>query len=106
MRRREFITLLAGAGAWPLTARAQQDGRVRRVGMLDPSAEFDPAFQLRRDAVREALAQQGWIEGRNVQFDLRASADEIVHLAPDVIFASGGPTVQALLSRAPDASLG
>lgn len=67
MRRRDFVTLVGGAAAaWPLAARAQQDGRVRRIGILDVSDEADRLIQDRWDAMREELAKRGWIEGRNV----------------------------------------
>jgi len=109
MRRREFITLLGGAmAASPIAARAQQDGRIRRIGYLEGGEEADPRLQVRRDAMREALAQLGWIEGRNIRIDVRAAgdpdrrlaqADELVRLAPDVITVSGGPPAQALLQR-------
>jgi putative tryptophan/tyrosine transport system substrate-binding protein len=110
MQRREFITLLGGAAAaWPLAARAQPDGRVRRIGILDTSDEADRFVQARWAATREMLAKLGWVEGRNVRFDLRFStnnpdrmrrhADELVRLAPDVIRVAGGPTTQALLQR-------
>jgi putative ABC transport system substrate-binding protein len=110
MRRREFITLLGGAAAaWPLAARAQQDGRVRRVGILDVGGDGDRLGQARQGDVQEGLAKLGWIESRNVRFDirnaagdpdrLRAHADELVSLAPDVIVVVSGPAAQALLQR-------
>jgi putative ABC transport system substrate-binding protein len=110
MRRRSFLTLLGGtAAAWPLPARAQQDGRVRRIGILYVGVEGDRIDQARLGALREGLAKLGWIEGRNVRIDLRSSAgdpdrlraqaDELVRLAPDVIVVAGGPAVQALLQQ-------
>ena len=64
MKRREFIALLGGAAvAWPLVARAQQGGRVRRVGVLQPTAENDPETQPRTKAFRQGLAALGWTEG-------------------------------------------
>src|SRR5262252_2897286 len=60
MNRREFITLLGGAAAWPLAARAQQGERMRRVGVLMPFAEGDPETQLRVTALRQGLARLGW----------------------------------------------
>ena len=109
MRRREFIGLLSGAAALPLAAHAQQDGRVRRIGILDVSDETDHIVQARWGATREVLAKLGWVEGRNVRFDLRFSAsdpdrrrshaDELVRVAPDVICVAGGPAAQALLQR-------
>jgi putative ABC transport system substrate-binding protein len=110
MRRREFITLLGGAvAAWPLAARAQQDGRVRRVGWLIGSAENDQQSPAGSSALREALAKLGWIEGRNLRIDLRfgagdpatvrAYAAELISLTPDVIFANSGTATSALQQR-------
>jgi len=109
MRRREFIEVLSGAAAWPIAARAQQDGRVRRIGILDVSDGTDPLIQTRWRGTREALAKLGWVEGRNVRFDVRLSAsdpdrrrmyvDELLRLAPDVIAVAGGTTAQALVQQ-------
>jgi hypothetical protein len=72
MRRREFITLLGGAAAaWPMAARAQQDTRVRRVGVLTPYDEADPERQARLQAFRQGLADLSWVEGRNLHIDVR-----------------------------------
>jgi putative tryptophan/tyrosine transport system substrate-binding protein len=105
MRRREFITLLGGA-AWPFAARAQAD-RVRRVGVLMALAADDPTGQARLVAFAQGLQQWGWTDGRNVRIDTRWAAGdaerfrkyaaELVALAPDVILASGGTGVGALL---------
>ena|SRR5437763_11951065 len=71
-RGREFITLIGGAAAaWPLKARAQQPGQIRRVGMLIGYAEDDPETQARLAAFRVALEQLGWKEGRSVRIDYR-----------------------------------
>jgi len=105
--RRQFITLLGGAAAaWPLATRAQQE-RVRRIGVLMPSAADDPEFQARMTAFLQELAQLGWIDGRNVRIDTRwgvADADrirkyaaELVALAPDVILAPGSSALAPLL---------
>jgi putative tryptophan/tyrosine transport system substrate-binding protein len=70
MRRREFITLVGGAAAaWPLAARAQQDGRARRIGVLAGSTEDNSATRANLAALREDLAKLGWIEGRNLRID-------------------------------------
>ena len=109
MKRREFITLLGGAAAWPLAARAQQGERMRRVGVLMPFAADDPEAQARVGALLQGLALLGWTIGHNVRIDTRwATADaaeirrhavELAALAPDVILAHGvstvGPLVQA-----------
>src|SRR5260221_12003234 len=107
MKRREFITLLSGAAAWSFTARAQQGERVRRIGVLMPSAADDPEFQARITAFLQELAQLGWLDGRNVRIDTRwgvADADrmrryaaELVALAPDVILANSSAAVAPLL---------
>jgi putative ABC transport system substrate-binding protein len=106
MRRREFITLLGGAAvAWPLAARAQQPGGVRRIGVLMHLVANDPEGQARFTAFMQALAQLGWTDGRNVRIDTlwgandadrRRYAEELVALAPDVILASATPATLAL----------
>jgi putative tryptophan/tyrosine transport system substrate-binding protein len=111
VRRREFITLLGGAAAaWPLTARAQQSDRMRRVGVLMAHLNDDPEYQARIVAFQQALALLGWTDGRNVQIDIRwatTNADEIrrhaaelVASAPDVILAATGTTTAAPLLQA------
>ena len=107
MRRREFITLLGGAAAWPLAARAQQGERVRRIGVLLPAASDDAEFQARVGAFLQGLGEVGWTIGRNVRIDMRwatAKADdirrhaaELAALGPDVILAPGTPAAAALL---------
>src|SRR2546427_7136111 len=106
MRRRQFITLLGGSAAWPLGAGAQQGERVRRIGVLMPSAADDPEFQARITAFLQELAQLGWLDGRNVRIDTRwgvADADrmrkyaaELVALAPDVILANSSAAIAPL----------
>jgi hypothetical protein len=77
MRRRELITLLGGAAVtWPFAARAAQDGRVRRVGILSSGPEDDQATRANRTALREELAKLGWIEDRNLRIDLRFTSIE------------------------------
>ena len=110
MRRREFITILGGAAAvGPLAAVAQQSGLMRRLGMLMGGSAADPLLQRRAADFRETLAKLGWIEGRNLRIEFRVSAGdvdqaqaaaaELVSLAPDVIFASGGTTTRAVQQR-------
>jgi putative tryptophan/tyrosine transport system substrate-binding protein len=106
MRRRDFISALCGAAAWPLTAHAQQPERVRRIGVLLPYAAEDQEGQARLAALREGLAELGWSEGGNARIDTRwcgADADryrqyaaELVALAPDVIVAVTSTAVVAL----------
>ncbi len=71
MRRRAFITLLGGAVAWPLAARAQQGAPMRRIGVLMGFAESDPAAQSWLAAFRNALTQLGWSEGNNLRIEVR-----------------------------------
>jgi putative ABC transport system substrate-binding protein len=106
MKRREFITLLGGAAAWPVAASAQQVERVRRIGVLLPAAENDPEFQSRLTAFQQALRELGWTIGSNVRLEIRwatpdtakvrQQATELVALAPDVILATGGSSMAPL----------
>jgi putative tryptophan/tyrosine transport system substrate-binding protein len=107
MRRREFITLLGGAAvAWPIAGRAQQSEQMRRIGMLMRLAADDAQGQAAVAAFLQALQQLGWSDGHNVRVDIRWSegdverdrrdAAELVALAPDVILATGTPSVAAL----------
>jgi len=107
MRRRQFITLLGGAAAWPLAAHAQQPGGMRRIGVLMASAADDLESQARMAAFLQGLAQLGWTDGRNMRIDTRWSAGnaddtrkyaaQLVALAPEVILASGGSVAGRLL---------
>ena len=72
MRRRQFITLLGGAAAWPLAARAQQSGRMRRIGVLMSTPADDPEGQARIAAFHQGLQELGWTLGRNARVDVRA----------------------------------
>jgi putative ABC transport system substrate-binding protein len=106
MRRREFIAGLGGAVAWPLAAWAQQGERVRRIGVLMPGDENDPALKPYVSAFTQALADLGWTDGRNVLMDLRwgaldvdrtqTLAHELVGLQPDIIVASTTPATATL----------
>jgi len=106
MRRREFITLVGGAAAWPLAASAQQGERMRRIGVLMNLPADDAEGQGRIAAFLQELQQLGWTDGRNVLIDRRWAAgdagrfqryaEELVALAPDVILAAAVPSVQAL----------
>jgi putative ABC transport system substrate-binding protein len=71
LRRRDFITLLGGAAAWPLALHAQQGDRVRRIGVLTAGDENDPVRKTFVSAFTQALADLGWTGGRNVRMDLR-----------------------------------
>jgi putative tryptophan/tyrosine transport system substrate-binding protein len=100
MNRRNLMTLLGGAAVWPVAARAQQPDRVRRVAVLMAGAENDPLYQDNVSLLRKGLQQLGWIEGRNLKFDIRfggddkdqirSRAEELAGLAPDVIVVNGG----------------
>jgi putative tryptophan/tyrosine transport system substrate-binding protein len=88
MKRRAFIMLLGGAAAWPLAARAQQTGRMRRIGVLMPLPADDPVVQARVAAFAQGLQQSGWTIGRNVQIDTRwaaADADRIRSHAAELV---------------------
>ena len=76
LRRREFIAGLGGAAAWPLTASAQQSGRMRRIGVF-MAGENDAVFKPRLSAFTQALADLGWADGRNVRMDLRWGGGDI-----------------------------
>jgi putative ABC transport system substrate-binding protein len=107
IQRRDFITLLGGAAAWPLAARAQQGDRVRRIGYLDAGDGNYPLAKSDLSVFTQALAGFGWTEGRNVRMELRwrgddvkripAIAQELVGLQPDIIVASTAPVIAALL---------
>jgi putative ABC transport system substrate-binding protein len=107
IRRRDFITLLGSAAAWPLAANAQQSDRVRRIGVLIPGDERDPVRSLYLSAFTQALAGLGWNEGRNVRMDFRWTGDDIINRSralarelvgsqPDIIVATGVPATAAV----------
>jgi putative ABC transport system substrate-binding protein len=112
MNRRAFIRVLGGAAApsllWPLPARAQQAGPMRRIGVLEAFAESDREGQDRAAAFRDGFRKLGWVEGRNVSIDARWAtpgdarlieryAKELVSLQPEVILSYSTPTTAALL---------
>ena len=105
MRRREFITLLGAAAAWPLSARAQLSEGARQIGVLMGLAEDDPDTKARLFGLRQSLEKLGWVEGRNLRIDYRfapagaraeALAKELVALRPDVILSNASPATAAL----------
>jgi putative ABC transport system substrate-binding protein len=110
MRRREFVTLLAGAvaAAWPKVLNAQSD-RIRRIGVMLNLAPDDPETKARLAAFLQRLQELGWTEDRNLKIDYRwgignldhhrTNAAELVALAPDVILAHGS-TIMGPLQRA------
>jgi putative ABC transport system substrate-binding protein len=107
MRRRAFITLIAGAAAWPFAARAQQPQGMRRVGILMPIPKTDSEYEIRVRAFRQELAKLGWTEGGNVQFDerwttdnmdrVRAEATSLMASNPDAVIATGGRVIPILM---------
>src|SRR5439155_12015793 len=77
MKRRAFVSLLGGAvAAWPLAARAQQRGGMRRIGVFLPGSADDPEYQARTEAFRQGLAELGWSDGGNVRIDTRWRSEE------------------------------
>jgi putative tryptophan/tyrosine transport system substrate-binding protein len=107
MRRRDFIELIIGiAAVWPLTGHAQQSGEMRRIGVLMNTAADDREGQEGVAAFQQDLQRLGWTIGRNVQIDIRWGenngdldrkyATELLALTPDVILASGSPSITAL----------
>jgi ABC-type uncharacterized transport system substrate-binding protein len=106
MKRREFITLLGGVAAWPITANGQQLTRIRRVGLLTGLAQNDTEAQTRIKAFQQRLQELGWTEGQNVQIEYRWAAGnvgrtrvyaaELVALGPDVILVNTPPGLAAL----------
>ena len=106
MRRRDFIALAGGLTAtWPLAARAQQDNRVRHIGVFMNLPEGDPDATRWIAALLKSLDEFGWTEGRNIRLDfrwggdaehVRKNAEELVALNPDVIVAASAPAVLAL----------
>src|SRR5262245_4072508 len=110
MRRRDFITGIAGSAAsWPLAARAQQPYRIRRIGVMMAVPENDSEYQAFLGAFREELQKLGWAEGRNIRIDTRWGAldaeamerfaKELVALRPDLIVSQSTPTTEILLQQ-------
>jgi putative ABC transport system substrate-binding protein len=105
MKRRQFITLLGGAASWPVTARAQQPERMRRIGVfMGAFDENDAARKTYVSAFAQALADLGWTDGRNVRMDLRWTTDinriqvlaqELIALQPDIILVTSTPATVA-----------
>jgi putative ABC transport system substrate-binding protein len=106
VRRREFITLLGGAAAWPMAARAQQAGQLRRIVLIEGYGESDPEGQARFAAVEAGLRQLGWINGRNIKIEswfgvvgvdrLKEHATQLLALPRDVVVAGTTPITQTV----------
>jgi putative ABC transport system substrate-binding protein len=108
LKRRDFITLIGGATAWPLAARAQQGERIRRIGVLMLFAESDPQALARVAVFQEGLQKLGWAEGRNIRFEYRWAPDaekiqpfakELLALQPDLILTTGTPITASMLQQ-------
>jgi putative ABC transport system substrate-binding protein len=110
MRRRDFITLLGGAGAaWPLAARAQPSDRTRRLGFLHGGGETADTNPIFVPAFAQGLAELGWVEGRNLRIEhrwaegnvdrMRMLARELAELAPDVIVVTSGPAAKIMQAQ-------
>jgi len=108
MKRRQFMTLLGGAAAWPLAARAEPAERVRRIGVLMSLAPGDPEARQRIAALEKGLRELGWVEGRNLRTEyrwadnpnaLRTHATELAAMAPELIVASSTPVMAALVEQ-------
>jgi putative tryptophan/tyrosine transport system substrate-binding protein len=108
IERRKFLATLGGAAAaWPLAARAQQPGRVRRVGILMPYPKGDSEHEARVRAFKQELAKLGWTDGANVRFDehwttdnmdmVRSHAASVVASNPDIIVTTGGRVVPVFM---------
>jgi putative tryptophan/tyrosine transport system substrate-binding protein len=105
MTRREFITLVSGATVWPLTARAQQPLRIRRIGVLMLYPENDPQGQVRAKAFQREFEKLGWNVGGNLQINyhwgtgdadwVRSAAAQLLSEKPDVMLANGDASVTA-----------
>ena len=108
MRRRDFITLLAGTVVVsPIAAHAQQNDRTKRIGvLLGATTEHDPESEARLAAFRHGLEELGWVDGRNLRIDyrfaggdadrIRTYVTELVNSAPDLIVANSSPVIAEL----------
>jgi putative ABC transport system substrate-binding protein len=106
IQRREFITLVGGAAALPVVARAEQPEKMRRIGVLMPLGADDAEGQARLAAFLQGLQELGWTDGRNLRIDARWGAGdvdryrqyaaELVALTPDIVLTAGAPAVEAL----------
>ena len=116
MRRREFITILAGIATvpstWPLAASAQRAERVRRVGVLLPVLDDDVVQRPRVVTLKQRLQELGWTEGLNLKLEirfagndsegLRASAAELVGSSPDAIVSTTSTAARVLVDATHD----
>jgi putative ABC transport system substrate-binding protein len=103
--RREFVAMLGGATAWPLTARAQQSSKVPRIGLLDPLSRSSPAGIGWAEAFRSGLHDLGYVEGKNIVIEYRWSegkydrlptlTNELLDLGIDLLITYGTPATRA-----------
>ena len=111
IRRREFISLLGGAAAWPMAARAQQREPMRRIGVLLNVPAHDAEAQAWLTGLRQGLEKLGWVQDRNAHMDVRSAAGradqfpvlakELVAKQPDVILTHAPPSTSALQRETP-----
>src|SRR5262245_35680451 len=110
LQRRQFISLLGGAAAWPLAAHGQEGGHARRIGVLMPDDEADREGQGFVEALRAELQKVGWTESRNIHIDYRWAtpgdaksreqfAKELVELQPVLVLTQSTPTIAALMQQ-------
>ena len=107
MRRRDFIGILGGAAAWPMSVGAQERNHIRRLGVIMNYAEIDPEGQARFSALREQLHKLGWVEGNNIQIDgrwaagkddlMQAYSTELVSLPADVLVVNSSLLLAVLM---------
>src|SRR5262245_33430812 len=95
MRRREFLGILGCAVTWPVASKAQSTDRVRVIGMLNLLGPDDPETKARTTVFEQTLEQFGWKVGRDLDL-LRRNAEELVALAPDVLFCQGSLSLAPL----------
>jgi putative tryptophan/tyrosine transport system substrate-binding protein len=105
MNRRDFITLLGGAAAWPLTVSAQQPGKIPRIGLMVTGSLEAPEARVQLDAFRQGLRQLGYVEGQNIVIEYRGAdgrierfpslTAELIRLDVDLIVAANTPAALA-----------
>ena len=107
--RRDFLALMCGASAWPITTHAQQPARLRRIGILLGTSESDPEAQQRIAAFTQSLREIGWSEGKEIRFEkryaeghperLQSLAAELVQANVDVIVTEAAQAVDAAIKK-------
>jgi len=111
MNRRDFILALGAAATWPVVTRAQQGGRMRRIGVLMGLQPGDAWAAKYLGALKSGLAGLGWTEGQNLDIEFRAAGDlaglrgqakELLGLGPDLVVAYTTPAITLLRQAAPE----